>query len=86
MNFPTSTPALAAPSAPPPLATGAKPKVLSNQGQDDSDNDSSEADNTFLDDNDKPFNLQFVFMRNTIYSFSFTTKAFWIAGFTISNL
>lgn len=52
-NFPTST-ALVAPSAPPPLATGAKPKVLSTQGQDDSDNDSSEADNTFLDDNDKP--------------------------------
>ena len=51
-NFPTST-ALVAPSAP-PLAMGTKPKVLSTQGQDDSDNDSSEADNTCLDDNDKP--------------------------------
>ena len=52
-NFPTST-ALVTPSAPPSLATGTKPKVLSTQGQDDSDNDSSEADNTFLDDNDTP--------------------------------
>ena len=58
-NFPTS-PAPDAPSAPPPLAMGAKPKVPSTHRQDDSDNDSSEAlldtkaDNTFLDDNDKP--------------------------------
>ena len=40
-NYPTS-PALAAPSAPPPLAMDAKPKVLSTQGQNDPDNDSSE--------------------------------------------
>ena len=52
-NFPTST-ALVAPSAPPPLAMGTKPKVLSTLRRNDSDNDSSEADNTFLDDNDKP--------------------------------
>ena len=58
-NFPTS-PAPAASSAPPPLATGTKLKVPSTHGQDHSDNDSSEAlfdteaDNTFLDDNDKP--------------------------------
>ena len=36
-NFPTST-ALVAPSAPPPLATGAKPKVLSTLRRNDSDN------------------------------------------------
>ncbi|OWK07972.1 hypothetical protein Celaphus_00008423, partial [Cervus elaphus hippelaphus] len=41
-NFPTS-PAAAAPSAAPPLRMGAKPKVPSIHGQDDSDNDSSEA-------------------------------------------
>ena len=73
-NFPTST-ALVAPSAPPPLATGAKPKVLSTQGQDDSDNDSSEADNTFLDDNDKPLARTHIYEK-TLYSFSFTRKAF----------
>ena len=56
-KFPTSP----APSAPPPpLATGTKPKVPSIQEQDDPDNNSSEAifdtkaDNTFVDDNDKP--------------------------------
>ena len=57
-NFPTS-PVPAAPSAP-PLAVDTKPKVPSIQGQNDSDNDSSEAlfdtkaDNGFLDNNDKP--------------------------------
>ena len=56
-SFPTSP----APSAPlPPLAMGTKPKVPSIQEQDDLDDNSSEAlfdakaDNTFLDDNDKP--------------------------------
>ena len=56
-KFPTSP----APSAPPPpLATGTKPKVPSIQEQDDPDNNYSEAifdtkaDNTFVDDNDKP--------------------------------
>ena len=58
-NYPTS-PAPAAPSAPPPLAVDAKPKVLSTQGQKDPDNDYSEAlfdtksDSTFPNDNDKP--------------------------------
>ena len=56
-SFPTS-PALSAPL--PPLAMGTKPKVPSIQEQDDPDDNSSEAlfdtkaDNTFLDDNDKP--------------------------------
>ena len=56
-SFPTSP----APSAPLlPLAMGTKPKVPSIQEQDDPDDNSSEAlfdpkaDNTFLDDNDKP--------------------------------
>ena len=56
-SFPTSP----APSALlPPLAMGTKPKVPSIQEQDDPDDNSSEAlfdtkaDNTFLDDNDKP--------------------------------
>ena len=56
-NFHTSP----APSPPlPPLAMGTKPKVPSIQEQDDPDNNSSEAifdtkaDNTFVDDNDKP--------------------------------
>ena len=52
-NFPTNT-APVAPSAPPLLTMGTKPKVLSTLRRNDSDNDSSEADNTFLDDNDKP--------------------------------
>ena len=56
-SFPTSP----APSAPlPSLATDTKPKVPSIQVQIDTENNSSEslldtkADNTFLDDNDKP--------------------------------
>ena len=56
-SFPTSP----APSAPlPALATDTKPKVPSIQVQIDTENNSSEslldtkADNTFLDDNDKP--------------------------------
>ena len=56
-SFPTSL----TPSAPlPPLAMGTKPKVPSIQVQIDTENNSSEslfdtkADNTFLDDNDKP--------------------------------
>ena len=56
-SFPTSP----APSALlPPLETDTKPKVPSIQEQDDPDDNSSEAlfdtkaDNTFLDDNDKP--------------------------------
>ena len=79
-NFPTS-PAPAAPSAPLPLTTGAKPKVPSTHGQDDADNDSSEAlfdtktDNTFLDDNDKPLARTHIYEK-TLYSFSFTRKAF----------
>ena len=52
-NFPTNT-APVAPSAPPLLTMGAKPKVLLTLRQNDSDNNSSEADSTFLDDNDKP--------------------------------
>ena len=40
-NFPTSTTPVAPTAA--PLTTGAKPKVLSTQGQNDSNNDSSEA-------------------------------------------
>ena len=48
---------------------GAKPKVLSTQGQDDSDNDSSEADNTFLDDNDKPL------ARTHIYEKTLSTQS-----------
>ena len=67
-NFPTS-PAPAAPSAPLPLTTGAKPKVPSTHGQDDADNDSSEAlfdtktDNTFLDDNDKPLTRTHIYEK-----------------------
>ena len=56
-----SFPASPAPSAPlPPITADTKPKVPSIQVQDDPDDDSSEAlfdikaDNTFLDDNDKP--------------------------------
>ena len=59
-NFPT-IPALAVPSAPPPLLMGTKPKVPLIQGQDESDDDSSDAlfdtkaSNTlFFDDSDKP--------------------------------
>ena len=59
-NFPT-VPALAVPSAPPPLLMGTKPKVPLIQGQDESDDDSSDAlfdtkaSNTlFFDDSDKP--------------------------------
>ena len=58
-NYPTS-PAPAAPSAPPPLTMNAKLKVLSTQRQNDSNKDSSEAlfdtkaSNTFFNDNDKP--------------------------------
>ena len=58
-NYPTS-PAPAAPSAPPPLTMDAKPKVLSTQRQNYSNDDSSEAlfdtkaNNTFHNDNDKP--------------------------------
>ena len=58
-NYPTS-PAPAAPSAPPPLTMDAKPKVLSTQRQNDSNDDSSEAlfdtkaNNTSHKDNDKP--------------------------------
>ena len=40
-NFPTRTTPVAPTAA--PLTTGAKPKVLSTQGQNDSNNDSSEA-------------------------------------------
>ena len=56
-SFPTSP----APSAPlPPITMDTKPKVPSIQVQIDTENNSSEslldtkADNTFLDDNDKP--------------------------------
>ena len=58
-NYPTS-PALAAPSAPPSLKTNTKLKVLSTQRQYDSNNDTSEAlfdikaNNKFFNDNDKP--------------------------------
>ena len=57
-NFPT-IPAPAVESTPPPLVKGTKPKVPSIQGQDKSDDDSSDAlfdtkaNNTFFDDNDK---------------------------------
>ena len=49
---------------------GAKPKVPSIHGQDDPDNDSSEAlfdtkaDNTFFDDNGKPLTHTHVGKRN----------------------
>ena len=58
-NFPTIL-ALAVPGTPSPLLMDTKPKVPSIQGQDESDDGSSDAlfdtkaNNTFLDDNDKP--------------------------------
>ena len=59
LNFPTIS-APAVPSAPPPpLLTVTKPKVPSIRGQNESDDDSSDAlldtkaNNTFFDDNDK---------------------------------
>ena len=58
-NFPT-IPAPTIPSTPPPPVMGTKPKVSSIWGQDKFDNDFSDAlfdtkaNNTFLDDNDKP--------------------------------
>ena len=57
-NFPT-IPAPAVESTPPPLVKGTKPKVPSIQGQDKSDDDSSDAlfdtkaNNILFDDNDK---------------------------------
>ena len=58
-NFP-AIPALAIPSAPPPLVMDMNLKVPSIQGQDESDDDSSDAlfdtkaNNPFFDDNGKP--------------------------------
>ena len=58
-NFPTTL-ALAVLSTPSPLLMDTKPKVPSIQGQDESDDGSSDAlfdnkaNNTFFDDNDKP--------------------------------
>ena len=59
-SFPTIPAPAVLSTPPPPLVMGTKPKVPSIRGQNESDDDSSDhlfdmkANNTFLDDNDKP--------------------------------